>query len=125
MPISGKGNYRFRIFFRIRHHGYPALFQFEFRHDEETDWYEGKVSRGRAMVGYVHGYANQGWNPQVNNIWVDDKYRRKGIASAMMTAVGRYFGQTPFPGTPIEDNDAARAFWRKFMGPDDAGTAEE
>lgn len=100
----------------------------ELQHDSEMDWYEVRVFRGPELVGYVHGYANQGWNPQVNNIWVSEAYRRKGVASLMMAKLEDYTGQTPIPATPIDDNPAARAFWEKFTRDDDgkrAGAKQE
>ncbi|MFC1833335.1 GNAT family N-acetyltransferase [Thermodesulfobacteriota bacterium] len=105
----------FHIFFELSQHGYGSLLLFEFEHDKETDWYEARVFHGEDLVGFLHGYANVGWNPQVNNVWVTEKYRRRGIASVMMTKVERYFGQTPLPATRIEDNKAAREFWKKFL----------
>ena len=105
----------FRLFFELPHEGYRALFLWKFQYDEETDWYEGRVFRGEELVGYMHGYANRGWNPQVNNIWVAEGFRRKGVASAMMARVENFFGQSPLPGTRVEDNHAARAFWDKYL----------
>lgn len=105
----------FRLFFELPHEGYHALYLWKFQYDEETDWYEGRVFRGEELVGYMHGYANRGWNPQVNNIWVSEGSRRKGVASAMMARVENYFGQVPLPGTRVEDNPAARGFWDKYL----------
>ncbi len=105
----------FRLFFELPHEGYRALFLWKFQYDEETDWYEGRVFRGEELVGYMHGYANRGWNPQVNNIWVVESFRRKGVASAMMARVESFFGQVPLPGTRVEDNPAARGFWDKYL----------
>jgi GNAT superfamily N-acetyltransferase len=105
----------FRLFFEFTQHGFRTLLLVTFRYDEEIDWYEVKVFRGQVSIGYVHGYANQGWNPQVNNIWVRERFRRKGIGSLMMARVEDYFGQVPLPGTPISDNEPARLFWRNYI----------
>lgn len=106
---------RFRFFFEVKEKAFKTLLLLEFQYDEEIDWYELKVYRGSEIVGYVHGYANRGWTPQVNNIWVEERYRRKRIASVMMSRVEDYFGEIPLPATPIEDNEAARAFWKNYM----------
>lgn len=87
----------------------------EFQYDDMTDWYEVRVFRGSEVIGYMHGYGNRDWTPQVNNIWVADRFRRRGIGSGMMAKVESYFGQIPVPGTPIEDNEAARGFWAYYM----------
>lgn len=105
----------FRLFFELPYEGYEALFLWKFQYDEETDWYEGRVFRGDELAGYMHGYANRGWNPQVNNIWVAERFRRKGIASEMMARIESFFGQAPLPGTRVEDNPAAKAFWDKYL----------
>lgn len=105
----------FRFFFEVREKAFKRLLLLEFHYDEEIDWYEVKVYRATEIVGYVHGYANRGWTPQVNNIWVEERFRRKGIASMMMSKVDDYFGEIPLPATPIEDNEAARAFWKNYM----------
>lgn len=105
----------FRLFFEMNQHNFRTLLLLTFRYHEELDWYEVKVFRGQEMIGYTHGYANQGWNPQVNNIWVLEQFRRKGIGSLMMARVEDYFGQVPLPGTPISDNEPARLFWRNFL----------
>jgi len=94
---------------------YRTLLVMEFQYDDETDWYEVRVFRGPEIIGYMHGYGNRGWTPQVNNVWVAERFRRRGIGSAMMGKADSYFGQIPVPGTPIEDNDAARGFWRTYM----------
>jgi GNAT superfamily N-acetyltransferase len=112
---SMKKAVRFRFFFEVREKAFKTLLLLEFHYDEEIDWYELKVYRGTEIVAYVHGYANRGWTPQVNNIWVEKRFRRKGIASVMMSKVEDYFGEIPLPATPIEDNDAARAFWKNYM----------
>jgi len=106
---------QFRLFFEIPLGECRTLFLLEFLYEEEVDWYEVKVSLGQEIVGYVHGYANRGWAPQVNNIWVSERLRRRGIATVMMTKIEDYFGQVPLPATPIGDNEAARAFWRKYL----------
>lgn len=106
---------QFRMFFQIPDKIFHAMFVMEFIYDEEMDWYEVKMFQGSEIIGYVHGYGNRGWAPQVNNIWVMEKYRRSGIASAMMSKVEAYFGQIPVPGTRIEDNEAARGFWKKYL----------
>lgn len=106
---------RFRLFFDIDDQGHRRLFALEFFYDEEIDWYEVRVFLGEEIVGYLHGYANRGWTPQVNNVWVVEKFRRKGIASMMMSKVEDYFGQIPLPATRIEDNEAARGFWKNYM----------
>ncbi len=105
---------QFRMFFQIPDKTFHTLFVMEFVYEEEMDWYEVKIFHGSEIIGYVHGYGNRGWAPQVNNIWVLDKFRRRGMASAMMSKVEAYFGQMPVPGTPIEDNDAAKGFWKKY-----------
>lgn len=87
----------------------------EFRHDDEMDWYELRIFRGEHIIGYLHGYANKGWTPQVNNIWVDERFRRRKLATTMINQVESYFGQAPLPGTKIFDNEAARGFWKKIM----------
>lgn len=106
---------RFRFFFEVRERAFKRLLLLEFRYDEEIDWYELRVYRATEIIGYVHGYANRGWTPQVNNIWVEERFRRKGIGSEMMSRVEDYFGEIPLPATPIEDNEAARAFWKNYM----------
>jgi GNAT superfamily N-acetyltransferase len=106
---------QFRHFFEAKRWGFRTLLLLEFQYDDETDWYEVRVYRGEEIIGYIHGYANRGWAPQVNNIWVTEKYRRQGIASVMMTKVEEFFGQVPLPATPIEDNVAARGFWKNYM----------
>jgi ribosomal protein S18 acetylase RimI-like enzyme len=103
----------YRQFIEVYDQGFRTLFMLELQHDSEMDWYEVRVFRGQELVGYVHGYANQGWNPQVNNIWVSEPFRRKGIGSLMMEKLEDYTGQSPIPATPIDDNPAARAFWSK------------
>ena len=89
---------QFRMFFQIPDKIFHAMFVMEFIYDEEMDWYEVKMFQGSEIIGYVHGYGNRGWAPQVNNIWVMEKFRRSGIASAMMSKVEAYFGQIPVPG---------------------------
>jgi GNAT superfamily N-acetyltransferase len=105
----------FRLFFEMTQHNFRTLLLLTFQYHEELDWYEVKVFRGQEQIGYTHGYANQGWNPQVNNIWVVQQFRRKGIGSLMMARVEDYFGQVPLPGTPISDNEPARLFWRNYL----------
>ncbi len=105
----------FRLFFEISEKGYNLLLVLEFWYDGDTDWYETTVLCGEEIVGYLHGYANQGWASQVNNIWVAERFRRRGIGSRMMAKVGEFFGQIPLPATPIKDNEAAKAFWKRFM----------
>jgi len=102
------------MFFQVPDQVFNTLFVMEFVYEEETDWYEVKVFHGSEIIGYVHGYGNRGWVPQVNNIWVMEKFRGRGIAGAMISKVEAYFGQAPVPGTPIEDNEAAKEFWRKY-----------
>ncbi|MDQ7783955.1 MAG: GNAT family N-acetyltransferase [Desulfomonilaceae bacterium] len=106
---------QFRLFFEHKGSGFRTLLLLEFLYEEETDWYEVRVFRGEEIIGYVHGYANRGWTPQVNNIWVAETYRRQGIGSFMMSKIEEYFGQIPLPATPIEDNTAARGFWKLYM----------
>jgi hypothetical protein len=116
------------MFFRLPETVFRTLLVMEFFYDEDMDWYEVKVFRGSDLIGYVHGYANRGWTPQVNNIWVMDKYRGEGIASAMMSRIESYFGQIPVPGTPIEENEGAKAFWKKYLSgrsPQERGPADE
>lgn len=86
----------------------------DFEYDEAVDWYEAKVSREEEVVGYINGYANHGWAPQVNNIWVTESYRRKGVATHMMSAIEEEFGQIPLPATPISDTEEARRFWDNY-----------
>lgn len=105
----------FRQFFELPDKNYEALLLLDFEHDEESDWYEVRLFHGEELIGYLHGYGNRGWNPQVNNVWVNEKYRRKGIGSAMMSRVEDHFGQAPLPATRIEDNPAARGFWTKYL----------
>lgn len=106
---------QFRLFFEPKGPGFRTLLLLEFVYEEDMDWYEIRVSRGEEVIGYVHGYANRGWTPQVNNIWVAERYRRQGIGSTMMSKIEDYFGQIPLPATPIEDNPAARGFWKNYM----------
>ena len=108
-------NVRLRMFFELMLNNFRTLLLLNFEYDEEMDWYEVKVSRGQQVIGYVHGYGNHGWNPQVNNIWVNRRYRRKGLGSLMMSKVEQYFGQVPLPGTPISDNEPARRFWKNYL----------
>jgi GNAT superfamily N-acetyltransferase len=115
LPVPGSRRIEFRLFFELTQYNFRTLLLLTFLYDEEIDWYEIKVFRGQEMIGYVHGYANQGWNPQVNNIWVIERFRRRGIGSLMMARVEDYFGQAPLPGTPISDNEPARLFWRKYL----------
>ena len=103
----------FRFFFELSDEKYPMLL-LEFQYDEDIDWYEIKTYRGEEVIGYINGYANQGWAPQVNNLWVSDRYRRRGIASQMMSKVEEYFGQAPLPATPIADSEEARCFWSNY-----------
>jgi GNAT superfamily N-acetyltransferase len=115
---AGKSRYhdvRFRMFFELMLNNFRTLLLLNFEYDEEMDWYEVKVSRGQQVIGYVHGYGNHGWNPQVNNIWVSRRFRRKGLGSLMMSKVEHYFGQVPLPGTPISDNEPARLFWKNYL----------
>ena len=107
---------QFRFFFELPSEKYPTLLLLEFQYDKEIDWYEIKVYRGDETIAYVNGYANQGWAPQVNNLWVSENYRRKGIASEMISKVGDYFGQVPLPATPIADSEEARGFWSNYTG---------
>lgn len=104
-----------RFYIETQDNGCRTLLLMELNYEEEMDWYEVRVFRGEEIIGYVHGYANSGWTPQVNNIWVTEGYRRKGIGSAMMAKVESYFGQIPLPATPIEDNEAAKGFWGNYM----------
>lgn len=106
---------RLRLFFEVPETIFGALFLLEFYHDEENDWYEVRVFHGAELHSHAHGYANHGWNPQVNNIWVAERVRRRGLGSMVLSKIESYFGQIPLPGTPISDNEAARAFWAKFM----------
>jgi len=121
---------QFRLFFKLPQDDYYSLYQLEFFYDLDFDWYEVRVSLGHETIAYVHGYANRGWDPQVNNIWVAEKFRRRGVASVMLSRVEEYFGHSPIPATRIEDNDAARAFWKKhldrgsFRAPTDPATSE-
>jgi predicted acetyltransferase len=105
----------FHLFFEVSEQGYNIILLLEFCYDRETDWYETTVVWGDDIVGYLHGYANQGWAPQVNNIWVAERFRRRGIGSRMMAKVGEILGQIPLPATPIKDNRAAKAFWKRFI----------
>jgi ribosomal protein S18 acetylase RimI-like enzyme len=119
----------FRHFFEFVENKYRTLLVMEFQYDDKTDWYEVRVFRGSEIIGYMHGYGNRDWTPQVNNIWVADRFRRRGIGSGMMAKVESYFGQIPVPGTPIEDNEAARGFWRyytsgKFRTGDEKGGSD-
>jgi ribosomal protein S18 acetylase RimI-like enzyme len=107
---------QFRFFFELPGEKYPTLLLLEFQYDKEIDWYEIKVYRGDETIAYVNGYANQGWAPQVNNLWVSENYRRKGIASEMISKVEDYFGQAPLPATPITDSEEARGFWSNYTG---------
>ncbi len=104
----------FRFFFELSDEQYPILLLLEFQYDEDIDWYEIKTYRGEEVIGYINGYANQGWAPQANNLWVSERYRRKGIASQMMSKVEEYFGQAPLPATPITDSNEARGFWSNY-----------
>jgi ribosomal protein S18 acetylase RimI-like enzyme len=104
----------FRFFFELWDEKYPTLLLLEFHYDEDIDWYEIKTYRGEEVIGYINGYANHGWAPQANNLWVSEKYRRKGVASKMMSKVEEYFGQAPLPATPIADSDEARGFWSNY-----------
>jgi len=121
---------QFRLFFKLPQDAYFSMYQLEFFYDLDFDWYEVRVSLGQETVGYVHGYANRGWVPQVNNIWVSERFRRRGIASVMLSRLEEYFGHSPVPATPIEDNDAAKAFWKKhfdrgsFRTPTDQATSK-
>jgi ribosomal protein S18 acetylase RimI-like enzyme len=103
------------MFFQIPDEVFRTLYVMEFLYEQDMDWYEVRVFQGSDIIGYLHGYGNKGWAPQVNNIWVMEKFRRRGLASAMMSRVDTYFGQIPVPGTPIEDNDAAKGFWKKYL----------
>jgi ribosomal protein S18 acetylase RimI-like enzyme len=109
------GTVKCRFFIELMENRLRTLLVMEFQYDDDADWYEIRVFRGSEVIGYVHGYANRGWDPQVNNIWVAERMRRRGIATAMMRRVETFFGQIPQPGTPIEDNEAARRFWAKYM----------
>lgn len=104
-----------RFFFELTVDGLGTLFLLEFDYDREWDRYEMNVYCGGAPVGYCHGYGNKGWNPQVNNIWVTESLRRRGIATIMLSKVEDYFSHLPFPGTKIADNQAARSFWRSYL----------
>jgi GNAT superfamily N-acetyltransferase len=106
---------QYRQFVEVYDRGFKTLFMLEFQHDKDVDWYEVRIYRGADLVGYLHGYANQGWSPQVNNIWVARRFRRKGLGSLMMSKVTDYAGQVPMPATPVEDNHAAHAFWKRFL----------
>lgn len=114
LHMSREREVELRFFYWILVNGCRILLLFEFHYDPESDWYEARVSLGKHIIGYLHGYANRGWNPQVNNIWVHEQHRRKGIGSFMMSKIGDYFGQAPLPGTPIEDNEAAKGFWKNY-----------
>ena len=105
----------FRLFVELPQYHFRTLLMLDFRYDEGEDWYEVTVFRGQEVIGYLHGYANHGWNPQVNNIWVREDYRRRGIGSLMMSRVNDYFGEVPLPGTPIADNEAAQRFWEHYL----------
>ena len=107
---------QFSFFFELPSEKYPTLLLLEFQYDKEIDWYEIKVYRGDETIAYINGYANQGWAPQVNNLWVSENYRRKGIASEMISKVEDYFGQVPLPATPIADSEEARSFWSNYTG---------
>jgi len=104
-----------RMFFELTLRGFRTLLLMNFEYDEELDWYELKVARGQDVIAYMHGYGNHGWNPQVNNIWVSHRFRRKGVGSFMMSRVEQFFGQVPLPGTPISDNEPARLFWKNYL----------
>lgn len=106
---------QFRLFIEFYEEKFRTLLVLEFNYDDDVDWYEVRVFRGEKIIGYVHGYGNRGWSPQVNNIWVAEEYRRRGLGTIMMTKVEDYFGQVPLPGTPIEDNDAAKGFWKSYL----------
>ncbi len=113
-----------RLFLQLQDRGYGELLLLEFRHDSESDWYEVRISHGKHEIAYAHGYANQGWNPQVNNIWVAERDRRRGIGTRIICSVETYFGQRPFPGTPITKNPAARAFWESVLNGTGSGKAD-
>ncbi len=104
----------FHFFFELSDEKYPTLLLLEFQYDEDVDWYEIKTYSGEEVIGYINGYANHGWAPQVNNLWVSERYRRKGIASQMMSKMEEYFGQAPLPATPIADSEEARGFWSNY-----------
>ncbi|MEW6137228.1 MAG: GNAT family N-acetyltransferase [Thermodesulfobacteriota bacterium] len=104
----------YRFFVESYENGCRTLLLMELTYDRDLDWYQIRVFLGEEMIGYVHGYANKGWTPQVNNIWVAENHRRKRIASAMMAKLEDFFGQIPLPATPIEDNEAAKGFWSTF-----------
>ncbi len=107
---------QFRFFFELPGEEYRTLVLLEFKYDEEIDWYEIKAFRGEEVIGYINGYANHGWAPQVNNLWVAEKHRRKGIASQLMCKIEEYFGQAPLPATPISDSEEAHGFWSNYTG---------
>ncbi|GEM_PF-1862637 len=115
----------YRQFVEVFDKGFKTLFMLEFQHDKDVDWYEVRVYRGTDLVGYLHGYANQGWNPQVNNIWVARRLRRRGLGSLMMSKVVDYSGQVPMPATAIDDNRAARAFWKGYLSQREKAKSEK
>jgi GNAT superfamily N-acetyltransferase len=103
-----------RFFFELSDERYSTLLLLEFQYDEDIDWYEIKTYRGEEVIWYINGYAYHGWAPQANNLWVAERYRRKGIASQMMSKIEEYFGQAPLPATPIVDSEEARGFWSNY-----------
>jgi ribosomal protein S18 acetylase RimI-like enzyme len=124
-PVRRNKKVRYRQLVEIPDQGFMTFFLMELQYDKEIDWYEIRMYQGRELVGYIHGYANQGWNPQVNNVWVTERFRRRKIASLMMSKIEAYFGQVPMPGTPIENNKAARGFWDKFNAKKAKGGKEQ
>jgi GNAT superfamily N-acetyltransferase len=103
-----------RFFFELPDEKYPTLLLLDFQYDEDIDWYEIKTYRGDEVIGYINGYANHGWAPQANNLWVSERYRRKRIATQMMSKIEEYFGQAPLPATPVVDSEEAREFWSNY-----------
>jgi GNAT superfamily N-acetyltransferase len=111
-----------RLFFHLPHNKAAGIFLMEFQHNQETDWYEARLFKVGDLLGYLNGYANEGWNPIVQNIWITEKYRRKGLASIMLSKIENYFGRLPLPAESAAKEPGIRQLWQRYTSPKKKGS---
>ena len=72
-----------------------------------------KAETGNAVCGYAGMYALSG-DGDITNIAVSEKFRRQGIGSALLCALGRYAGVNRLLLEVRASNIAARALYEKY-----------
>lgn len=79
------------------------------------------MSKGKKRVAKCEGSGNEGWRPQVNNIWVHEGFRRRGVATLMLSKLERHFGFRPVPTGALGENSPEAAFWEKYLNTEENG----